>query len=265
MPPKVCVLRAPGTNCDPETAHAFELAGAEADIHHLFALKDSPELLKEYQILCLPGGFSYGDDIGAGVVFGNQLRLFLNDALNEFLHKDSLILGICNGFQVLLKSGILPGGATSWQQQAPRETTLTWNDNGKYTARWVRLTANPESSVFLKGLETLELPMAHAEGRFTTTPETMQDLLANQQCALKYTDETGVDSAAVLEEQHNPNGSLANLAGLSDATGRVLGLMPHPERFIHHRQHPAWTRQRDQKQAAGLTMFQNAVNYFAAS
>ncbi|MCA9012696.1 MAG: phosphoribosylformylglycinamidine synthase subunit PurQ, partial [Planctomycetaceae bacterium] len=153
--PRVCVLRAPGTNCDVETAHAFELAGAAADRIHLFRLLEDPLLLSHYQIICVPGGFSYGDDLGAGVIFSRQLRGRLNEAMREFLQADKLLLGICNGFQTILKAGLLMrrgienAGEKRWEDQV----TLTWNSNGRYTDRWVRLKVTSCNSVFLRGID----------------------------------------------------------------------------------------------------------------
>ncbi len=263
--PRVCVLRAPGTNCDLETCHAFELAGAQADNVHLFELARQPERLKNYQILCIPGGFSYGDDIGAGVIFAGQIRRQLNDMLNDFLTRDTLTLGICNGFQVLMKSGILPGNddQSDFQLEQKRRVTLTWNDNGKYTARWVHLVCDHSKSHFLKGIETIELPVAHAEGKVCVSDQALPARWAKSgQIGMRYCDKTGTVCQSVLPEEINPNGSVANIAGLSDPTGRVLGLMPHPERFIQATQHPQWTR-RDAKGAGdGLKIFQNAVRYF---
>lgn len=273
--PKVCVLRAPGTNCDVETAHAFELCGAVAERVHLFRILEKPQLLADYQVLCVPGGFSYGDDIGAGVIFANQLRGHLGDSVGDFLTADKLVLGICNGFQVLLKSGILPGGPAGWP---PRESgqapaTLTWNDNGKYTALWVRLAGGMSDNVFLRGIDEIELPIAHAEGRLVVRDESVVDhWRRNGQVACRYTKRhKGVSGSSsggdVLAEElqwpDNPNGSFADIAGLSDPTGRILGLMPHPERFIHATQHPQWTRQRLSGEGAGLKLFRNAVEYFA--
>ena len=164
--PRVCVLCAPGTNCDVETAYAFEVSGADVERVHLFRVLEHPASLSTYQILCIPGGFSYGDDIGAGVILSSQLRGHLRDAIGDFLNADKLVLGICNGFQVLLKSGILPDGPTGWPPSddhlAP--ATLTWNDNGKYTARWIRLRVDSNKNVFLRGVEEIDLPVAHAEG-----------------------------------------------------------------------------------------------------
>lgn len=252
--PHVCVLRAPGTNCDVETAFAFEQCGATAERMHLFRLLENPARLREFQVLCIPGGFSYGDDVGAGVIFGAQLRGHLGEAIGEFLQKDKLVLGICNGFQVLMKSGILPGGATNWPPRADQspEATLTWNNNGKYTARWVKLDARGSHSVFLKDIEELDLPIAHAEGKIAVRGESVISNWRNRkQIAMRYS------------ADDNPNGSAADIAGLSDPTGRVLGLMPHPERHLFATQHPQWTRRKlTSDEGAGMKLFKNAVAYF---
>ncbi len=252
--PRVIVLRAPGTNCDVETAHAFEHCSAKAERVHLFRVLERPEMLRDFQILCIPGGFSYGDDVGAGAIFGGQLRSRLAFALREFLLADKLALGICNGFQVLMRSGILPGGAENWP---PRDgdrpdATLTWNDNGRYTARWVRLETRPGPSVFLKGIEQIELPVAHAEGKIVVRSDPVLNAWRDRrQIALCY------------HPEDNPNGSTADIAGISDPTGRVLGLMPHPERHMHATQHPQWTRRGlTTQEGAGMQIFRNAVEYF---
>ena len=274
--PRVCVLRAPGTNCDVETAFAFETAGAKAERVHLFRLLESPGSLSQYQIVCIPGGFSYGDDIGAGVVFAAKLRNRLADVLAEFLQRETLMLGICNGFQVLLKAGLLPDGTENWPPSSAgeRPATLTWNDNGRYTARWVHLRVASAKNVFLRGIERMELPIAHAEGKIVPRdPAVLSGWQKRAQIALRYSrpekDGSGGTSPAnednVLPYPFNPNGSAANIAGLSDPTGRVLGLMPHPERFLFRTQHPQWTRQqreRDGDEGAGLRLFRNAVRYF---
>ena len=233
---------------------------------HLFRLLEEPELLKNFQVLCVPGGFSYGDDIGAGVVFASQLRAHLHDVILDFLQSDKLVLGICNGFQTLLKAGVLPDGATSWERGAqgePNTATLTWNDNGRYTARWVRLKVNAPRNVFLQGIDEIDLPIAHAEGRLVARDEdVLQRWQSQGQAALTYIPWANPDGSEGPAWSANPNGSLADLAGLGDSTGRVLGLMPHPERFLFATQHPQWTRRGLKGDGAGLKLFQNAVAYF---
>ena len=221
---------------------------------HLFRLLEQPARLDEFQILCIPGGFSYGDDVGAGAIFGGQLEYRLGDALHRFLISDRLVLGICNGFQVLMRAGILPDGPENWPRRAATlpGATLTWNDNGRYTAKWVRMRTAGSSSVFLKGIDDIYLPMAHGEGKIAIRDE---QVLARwhdrRQIALQYLPED------------NPNGSIADIAGLCDPSGRVLGLMPHPERHIFSTQHPHWTRNRPTTdEGAGLKLFRNAVEYF---
>lgn len=270
--PRVCVLRAPGTNCDPETAHAFEMCGARAERVHLLRVLENPAVLAGFQTLCIPGGFSYGDDIGAGVIFSSHLRGQLSEVIQEFLAADKLVLGICNGFQTLLKSGILPDGAAgiSTDADTERNTTLTWNDNGRYTSLWVTLANLSHNNVFLRGIDRIEMPLAHAEGRLVVRdPSILESWKKNGQAALCYCpagDDPTTDPARWLTEKvdypENPNGSFANIAGLGDATGRVLGLMPHPERFIHATQHPEWTRRKLRGDGDGLKLFQNAVDYF---
>lgn len=270
--PRICVVRAPGTNCDVETAFAFETCGGQPERIHLFRLLEQPALLDEFQIVCVPGGFSYGDDIGAGVIFSRQLMGRLSEAMGRFLQADKLVLGICNGFQVLLKAGILPGGDGAWPPPADHvpETTLTWNDNGKYTALWVRMRVESTQCVFLRGISEIEMPVAHGEGRIVVRDPSVIDQWRKQgQIALCYRPreghsqkESNGDSNAVLSFPDNPNGSVANIAGLCDPSGRVFGLMPHPERFLHSTQHPQWTRRQLTGNGDGLKVFRNAVDYF---
>lgn len=251
--PQALIVRAPGTNCDVETRHAFELAGAQAQVVHINRLLENPKLGSQFKILCIPGGFSYGDDIAAGRIFANQFRVFLRDLIQDFKDQQKLILGICNGFQVLIKSGAL---FDSDQQEA----TLTWNESGKYDDRWVNLAVGNDHCVFLRGLEHLYLPIAHAEGRFVAASrETFDRLAANQQLPLGYTRDQQPLSHEPLEWPHNPNGSMGNVAGMCDSTGRVFGLMPHPERFVDRTQHPHWTRLPELQVGAGLALFENAV------
>lgn len=272
--PRVCVLRAPGTNCDVETAHAFELAGATADRVHLYRLLEDPNRLAQYQILCVPGGFSYGDDLGAGIIFSRQLRGQLNEAMRQFLMAEKLILGICNGFQTILKAGLLMrrGIENPTEKNWEDQVTLTWNSNGRYTDRWVRLKVTSSNSVFLRGIDEFDVPMAHAEGRIVLKdPALLETLRSNSQLALCYWSEKAAEAVKVsgdptriglLPEPENPNGSLANIAGLCDVTGRVLGLMPHPERYLFATQHPQWTRKGLRGEGDGIRIFRNAVSWF---
>lgn len=253
--PRVLVLRAPGTNCDLETAHAFEQAGAQAERVHVNRLLENPKTLAGFQVLCIPGGFSYGDDVAAGRILANQIEHHLAGQMAEFKAAGKLILGICNGFQVLIKSGVL---------LEPHEgepiATLTWNDSGKYEDRWARLAATGTKSVFLRGIQSMYLPVAHAEGKFVARDQiALQTLEARGQIALRYCSQNG---AAMVGYPDNPNGSMADAAGVCDASGRVLGLMPHPERHLERTHHPRWTRGEGRSPGDGLQLFVNAVRYF---
>lgn len=254
--PKVLILRAPGTNCDQETAFAFNLAGGDSSFAHINQLIESPNLLNDHQILCLPGGFSYGDDIAAGRILGSQMQSRLSDVLHEFHAAGKLILGICNGFQILIKSGFL---LPSDDDGLP--ATLTWNDSGRFVDLWVNLKTDNEKCVFLKDIDQLYLPIAHAEGKFVPRNESILDQLSsNNQLALKYCRPGGLNGQ--VPYPHNPNGSTAHVAGVCDDTGRIFGLMPHPERHIDPTHHPRWTREGLADQGDGLAIFQNAVSFF---
>jgi len=251
--PKILVLRAPGTNCDRETAFAFSRAGGDAALVHINALMENPRQLANYQILCFPGGFSYGDDISAGRILACQIRHHLAEVVSEFRDAGKLVLGICNGFQVLLKSGVLLGKPAA---------TLTWNDRGRFEDRWVRIAVDGEKCVFLDGITSMYLPIAHAEGKFVTRDgDVLGSLDQAGQLVLRYADDQG-DFASSLGFPRNPNGSLANVAGLCDRTGRVLGMMPHPERHIDPTHHPQWTRLPPRDRGDGLRLFENAIRYF---
>jgi phosphoribosylformylglycinamidine synthase len=255
------ILRAPGTNCDLETAFAFRQAGAAPELVHVNRLLENPALVGEFQILCIPGGFSYGDDVAAGRILGNQIQHHLADRIAEFKAAGKLILGICNGFQVLLKAGVL---LDSDAEKGPA-ATLTFNDSGKFEDRWVELGVFASNCVFLAGIESMYLPVAHAEGKFVTRDEAMLEALdAAGRLVLRYRRlALHGDADAAVPYPDNPNGSMADTAGVCDASGRVLGLMPHPERHIDPTQHPRWTRGEARDPGDGLKVFQNAVGYFA--
>ncbi len=257
--PRALILRAPGTNCDVETAHAFERAGASATRLHVNRVLENPRTLDEYQILCIPGGFSYGDDVAAGRIFGNQIRHHLAERLHEFREQNKLILGICNGFQVLLRSGLLFEDLGT-PDNPP--ATLDWNDSGKFEDRWVYLQAGRGPCVFFQGVASMYLPVAHAEGRFVVRDQQILSTLEAQgRIVLRYTS-AGSPHQGTEQYPENPNGSTAGIAGICDTTGRVCGFMPHPERHIDRTQHPRWTRGEGSPDGDGLRVFQNAVGYF---
>lgn len=253
--PKVLILRAPGTNCDGEAQFAFEKAGAYADRVHIQRLRENPDLLHRYQILMLPGGFSYGDDVGAGRILASQLSNFLSDALRQFRDAEKLILGVCNGFQVLLKAGLL----LPFDEDEGPLATLTDNTQG-YQDRWLNLKVTSNLCPFLKGMERFEVPMAHGEGKFVCRKEwILRGLEQSGQVVLKYVDSNGETGDFPI----NPNGSQGDVAGLCDATGRVMGMMPHPERHVLPTHHPRWTREGLKPEGDGLQLFRNAVEFFA--
>jgi phosphoribosylformylglycinamidine synthase len=280
MPPRVLILRAPGTNCDGETAHAFSLVGGQVDVLHVNRLLEEQNLCRQYQILCIPGGFSFGDDIASGRIFANLLKHHLADALAEFKAAGKLILGICNGFQVLIQTKML------LDDRAGQQTTLAWNRSGKFEDRWVYLRADGTRCLFLAGIDTMYLPVAHGEGRFATASVAVLDQLESAgQLVLRYTaapehtspkPQRGDAERASAEPLHhpvpsrqspapypvNPNGAERNIAGICDSTGRVFGLMPHPERHVDPTQHPRWTRGESKTPGDGLQIFENAVAFF---
>jgi len=252
---KVAVLKAPGTNCDAETAHAFRLAGAEPETVWVEELKEDPKRLDRYRILAIPGGFSYGDDLGAGRLAASELRSRLEGALNDFLRKDRLVIGVCNGFQILAKAGILPGG----QAKAGQEVTLAGNDSGRFEDRWVYLSSEFNVCIWTQGMdETFELPVAHGEGKFTAKDQAvLEQLLGFGQIVFQYSDAEG----RVAGYPWNPNGSANNIAGICDPSGRIFGLMPHPERHVAATQHPRWTREGRTGEGDGLRIFRNGVKW----
>jgi phosphoribosylformylglycinamidine synthase I len=260
MKPQTLILRTAGTNCDGETAHAFELAGAKSVFLHVNRLLERPQLLHDYQILAIPGGFSYGDDIAAGRIFANQIHHHLGDEFARFIEAGKPIAGICNGFQVLVKTDLLPGPLAGRSGQT---ATLAHNACGRFIDRWIRLAPRPGKCIWTAGVDPLELPIAHGEGRFVPMDDAVRNALwQNGQVALVYAKEDGSPAAGAWPD--NPNGSVDDIAGVCDATGLVFGLMPHPERYVDPTQHPAWTRMRPlPKEGRGLQIFRNAVEHVA--
>ena len=233
---RAIVLKAPGTNNDYETNYALKDAGAISEIVHINEIACHQKSLNDYAILVIPGGFSYGDSLGAGKVYSLFLRYHLQDDINRFIKKGKIVLGVCNGFQVLVKSCILPGGDS-------QKITLAENDCGRFICKWVKLRVR-KNLFWFKGLpEEIELPIAHAEGRFIASEEVLKDLKKKNRIALYY--------------KENPNGSASDVAGITNNDGNVLGLMPHPERFLFDYQHPAY-RNRDIT-AWGKRIYKNIV------
>ncbi len=257
---KILIFWGYGINCEKESAYAFKVCGGSTEIVHFSEIFSGEKKLLDYQILCFPGGFLDGDHLGAAQACAHRLRYAkikgekpFWEEIKTFLKKGGLIIGICNGFQLLVKSGLLPGGKYFGQ----RKVTLTYNLKGKFEDRWVYLKVNPESSVFLKNLDFLYLPVRHGEGRIVfESKEILKELEENKQIALQYIHpETNEPTE---EYPFNPNGSIKGIAALSDPTGRILGMMPHPEAFNHPTNHPRWTREAIQK-AQGLEIFKNAI------
>lgn len=270
--PPALLVRAAGTNCEHETAHGWHLAGAEPRIVHLLELLEMPAMLDQARILTIPGGFSYGDDISAGRIFGAQLRRKLSARIRDFVDRGGLVLGICNGLQVLVAAGLLPDA------ELARHCTVTGNRVPGYQDRWVTLRASDDTRcVFLEPGRTYELPMGHGEGRIMFRSNGHLDAARQAGClAIRYADvpaavhagsdtgQTAVDRAHGLHAGDsgvwlgNPNGSTDNLAGMCNPTGRVFGLMPHPDRFLDWTQHPAWSSL-TQREPDGLAIFRRAV------
>ncbi len=258
--PKIIILSGYGLNCEEETKFAFESAGGLADIVHINDLIAKPQMLSQYQILAFPGGFSYGDDTGSGKAFANKFKNHLSKELEEFLSRDTLVIGICNGFQIITNLGILPGA-------------LTYNKNGRYMDRWVdlKVTGSPRhggvSSPWLAGIKKISLPIAHGEGRYVISEKEYRKMKKGGQIAFTY---TKGEIAKFQNLEHNPNGSDHDIAGVLAYNGRVLGMMPHPERAMFSHQSPLWQINKEglplhggvKKEGAGLQIFKNAVKYF---
>lgn len=250
MKPTALILRTAGTNCDRELARAFELAGAAPVAVHVHRLFDDPAALRSCDLLGLPGGFSYGDDVAAGRILANYLRHRLLDELRSLIDRGVPVIAPCNGFQVLVKAGLLPHPG-----EAKQVVTLADNASGRFVDRWVEVEADAASPcVWTRGLGRFELPIAHGEGRFVADDATLDALEAAGQVALRYAE--------------NPNGSKRDIAGVCDPSGLVLGLMPHPERYLDFTNHPQWTRQprpTGDEPTPGLAMFRHAVSHVTGS
>ncbi len=262
---KAIVIAGNGTNCEREVATACQLAGATCDIVHIAELLTGRVRLDDYHFLNLAGGFLDGDDLGSAKAGANRLKhaavrnsdVSLADQLQRFIADGKLVMGVCNGFQLMTKMGLLPALDGDYAMQ---RATLTHNDSGRFEDRWTYLkVCSPSPCIYTRDMETIYLPVRHGEGKFFTDASTLQAMQAKGLVALSYADS---DGNVTMEYPFNPNGSVAAIAGICDETGRLFGLMPHPEAYTHRTQHPRWTRERDlPEEGMGLWLYQNAVNY----
>ena len=259
MKPRALILSGQGINCDDETARAFLLAGADSEKVLMSKLITGKKKMQDYDILALPGGFSYGDDIAAGKIMTVDFRYTLRDQMDEFVASGKPVMGICNGFQIMTTSGLLPGLDGEYDVQ---KATLSANESGKFRDAWARLKVDPKSKcIATKGIDCLELPFRHGEGKFYAEPEVMRRMKENGQIALRY---VGADGEANPGYPWNPNDSLDDIAGICDPTGLIYGLMPHPEAAAEVHHYPTWTRDRAAAEAnaeRAMQMVKNIVDY----
>ena len=269
---KALVLTGYGLNCDYETDFSLKLAGAESHRIHINEMissgaSDAIVTLSDYHILIFGGGFSWADDHGAGVLMATKLKNHLGEQIQQFIEDGKLVLGICNGFQALVNLGLVPGFDNAYHE---RRVALTYNDSGNFIDDWVNLKSNQDSPcVFTKGVSSIELPVRHGEGKFYAEDETVDRLFENNQVALQYADENGDPAGG--RRPLNPNGSLKDIAGICDPSGRIFGLMPHPEGFNHYTNHPNWTKKKEalsrqgkvveSEEGDGIKIFRNAVEF----
>ncbi len=261
--PRMLIFAGYGLNCEEETKYAFDSAGGTADIVHINDLIDGHVRIDEYQALAFPGGFSYGDDLGSGNAFANKVRNTIGDRLFEYVQGDKLVIGICNGFQILTNLGLLPSLYKSYD----RQVALLHNGSARYTVRWVDVEVN-NTTPWLRGITKITLPIAHGEGRFYADKKTLQTIRKKRLVALTY---IKGDIYKMSKLPHNPNGAMDDIAGITDDTGRVMGLMPHPERAVSFTQLPYWTLMKEQylrrgkkipEHGPGFALFENAAKYF---
>jgi phosphoribosylformylglycinamidine synthase len=268
---RVAVLFGFGINCDRETAAVFDMVGGKSERLHVNNLVQGNRSLEEFDILAVPGGFSFGDHLGSGRLLGNRLRFALRDQLQKFVSSGKPIIGICNGFQALVKTGLLPGPENaSLEPDLIQRASLTLNNTGRYEDRWVTLEFDSQSPcIWTKGIQRIECPVRHGEGRFVMPTDAELDRLsANHQLTVRYADpstEPGTHpSDDLLPFPLSPNGSMRNIAGVCDPTGLVFGLMPHPEAFYTmwlHPEHTSMKLNEDEWEGSGLQIFRNAVEY----
>lgn len=255
--PRVLVLKTDGINCDSEMVDAFQTAGARPRTTHVNELRNREINLRDFQILAIPGGFSYGDDVRSGKILALELNSYLGDKINDFIQQQKgLVLGVCNGFQVLTRTGLLPFGT-----MGKMNAILADNDSGKFECHQVNLKVeNSSACVFVDGIKgPISLPVAHGEGKFYAEPGVLSRVDNEKLVVFRYCDELGVSTQKYPQ---NPNGALNAIAGITDPSGHILGLMPHPERFIRKSQHPNWRRMQN-LESQGLPIFEKMIQYAA--
>jgi phosphoribosylformylglycinamidine synthase len=253
---KALIITGYGINCDYETQQGLQRVGALAERVHINDVIDGRRKMEDYQILAIPGGFSFGDDIASAKVLANKFKYSLSEQMQQFVRDGKLVIGICNGFQALVKLGILPGFDGNYRKQ---DVTLTFNDSGRFEDRWVYLKANPDSQcVFTAGIDSIYLPVRHGEGKFIPRDgEVLRRLHSGGHVVFQYVDANG----NLAEYPWNPNGAVANIAGICDETGRIFGMMPHPEAYLFRTNHPRWTREQLPEEGMGVAIFRNAVEF----
>ncbi len=266
MHPKVLVITGYGINCEEEIAYVFNKVGGQAEIVHINDLIDGYKKMSDYQIFAIPGGFSYGDDTGAGNALSNRIRNHLNDQILSFAQEDKLAIGICNGFQMITNLGLVPA---TRNQYGKREVVLMWNNTARYECRWIHVKNTSKKCVWTRDIDTILLPVAHGEGNFYAEPEVLTEMRENDQIVFKYVKKDGTPANG--EFPYSPNGALEDIAAITDPSGRLFGLMPHPERYHSFINHPTWTLEKDRltregkqlpSEGEGLKIFRNAVEYF---
>lgn len=268
MSARALVIAGYGLNCEEETKYAFDYVGFDTTIRHINDLAENPSELNDVQAISVPGGFSYGDDTGSGNALAQKIRLTVGDALKEFVLRDTLTIGICNGCQIVVNLGLAPACDA---QYGVRQVAVTHNENARYQCRWIDMKVENTNSPWLQGIQTLHVPVAHGEGRFMMDDATLKQLKDNNQIALRYTKNGAVANG---EFPYNPNGSTDDIAGITDESGRVLVLMPHPERGMFMSQRDDYAKLKDQarrngttlpEESDGLQLFQNAATYFGVN
>lgn len=256
MLPKVCILRSDGANCDEELFYAFKKYGADPQFVQVNELRADPKKLKNFQVLALPGGFSYGDDIASGKVLAVELMSFFKEEISEFILKKRIVIGICNGFQTLIRTGLLP-----YNNPGQMQATLSHNESGHFECRWVKVKTQQSACNFLPKDEVIDIAVNHGEGKFFAPPALIDKIEKDKLVFARYVDEQGKPTQ---QYPANPNGSINAIAGLCDPSGRILGMMPHPEKFVDITQHPNWRRKSIEK-PHGAIIFENLINFVKKS